>query len=60
MTWGELIRRLKAAGFKPGRKGDGSHVKMVHPDGREVWVSIHTKKDVGRLAHKILQDAGLK
>jgi predicted RNA binding protein YcfA (HicA-like mRNA interferase family) len=61
MTWGELIRRLKAAGFLEHRAGKGSHRKFVHPrDGREIRVSVHTKKDVGRLATRILRDAGLE
>ena len=61
MTWAELIRKLKAAGFVEDRGGKGSHYKLVNPKtGREVWVSVHTKKEVGRLAQRILIDAGLK
>jgi predicted RNA binding protein YcfA (HicA-like mRNA interferase family) len=61
MTWAEPIRRLRAAGFVEQRIGKGSHRKLVHPEtGKEVWVSIHTKKDVGRLARRILRDAGLE
>jgi predicted RNA binding protein YcfA (HicA-like mRNA interferase family) len=61
MTWAELLRRLKAAGFVEQRTGKGSHRKFVHPvTGKEIWVSIHTRKDVGRLAERILRDAGLK
>lgn len=60
MTWAELIRRLKAAGFVEQRVGKGSHLKLVHPrTGKEIWVSVHTKKDVGRLAKRMLKDAGL-
>ena len=51
MTWGELIRRLKAAGFVEQRTGKGSHRQFVHPD---------TKKEVGKgLAARILKEAGL-
>jgi predicted RNA binding protein YcfA (HicA-like mRNA interferase family) len=35
--------------------------KLVHPVTRkEVRVSMHTKKDVGRLARRILRAAGLE
>jgi predicted RNA binding protein YcfA (HicA-like mRNA interferase family) len=61
MTWAELIRRLRAAGFVEQRLGKGSHRKLVHPGtNKEIWVSVHTKKDVGRLARRILRDAGLE
>jgi predicted RNA binding protein YcfA (HicA-like mRNA interferase family) len=61
MTWAELIRRLRSAGFVEERIGKGSHRRFVHPvTKKEVWVSVHTKKDVGRLARRILKDAGLE
>ena len=60
MTWGEVIRRLKAAGFVELRQGKGSHVLYRHPDGREVWVAVHTKKDAGGLGNRILREAGVK
>ena len=54
------MRRLREAGFVEQRVGKGSHRKFVHPKtGKEVWVAIHTKKDAGRLAERILRDAGL-
>ena len=60
MTWGGLLRRLRKAGFVEQRIGRGSHRKFVHPKiGKEVWVAIHTKKDAGHLAERILRDAGL-
>ena len=60
MTWGELIRRLKKAGFVEQRTGKGSHRIFVHPDGRVITVAVHTKKDVGKgLEARILKDAGL-
>ena len=56
-----MIRRLRAAGFVEERIGKGSHRKLVHPvTTKEIWVSVHTKKDVGRLARRILKDAGLE
>jgi predicted RNA binding protein YcfA (HicA-like mRNA interferase family) len=44
MTWAELIRRLKAAGFVEQRTGKGSHRKLVHPT----------------TGARILKDAGLQ
>ena len=60
MTWGEVIRRLKAAGFVEVRRGKGSHLLFVHPTTRkEVWVAVHTKKDAGQLGNRILREAGI-
>lgn len=61
MTWGELIRRLKEAGFIELRHGKGSHLKLWSPaNGRVVIVSVHTKTEVGTgLAQRILKDAGI-
>ncbi len=61
MTWGELIRRLKAAGFVEQRRGKGSHRQFVHPGrGKVITVTVHTKKEVGTgLAQRILKEAGL-
>ena len=61
MTWGELIRRLKTAGFVEHRRGKGSHRLFVHPASQKViTVSVHTKQEVGTgLAHRILKEAGL-
>ena len=61
MTWAELIRRLKAAGFVEHRAGKGSHRQFVHPTTKKViTVSVHTKKEVGTgLAQRILKEAGL-
>ena len=61
MTWAELIRRLKAAGFAEHRTGKGSHRQFIHPATKKViTVSVHTKKEVGTgLAQRILKEAGL-
>ena len=61
MTWAELIRRLKAAGFVERRAGKGSHRQFIHPATKKViTVSMHTKKGVGTgLAQRILKEAGL-
>jgi predicted RNA binding protein YcfA (HicA-like mRNA interferase family) len=60
VTWGELIRRLNAAGFVEPRRDMGSHRQFAHPDnGRVVTVSVHTKKEVGTsLSRRILKEAG--
>ncbi|MDH4063709.1 MAG: type II toxin-antitoxin system HicA family toxin [Acidobacteriota bacterium] len=61
MTWAEVIRTLKAAGFVEARSGKGSHLLLKHPTtGKEVWVAVHTKKDAGRLGHRILREAGVE
>ena len=61
VTWGELIRRLRAAGFVEQGTGKGRHRQFVHPRTNQViTVSVHTKKEVGTgLAARILKDAGL-
>jgi predicted RNA binding protein YcfA (HicA-like mRNA interferase family) len=57
VTWGELIRRLQAAGFVEQRRGKGSPRQFVHPDnGRVITVSVYTKKEVGAgLARRMLK-----
>lgn len=61
MTWAEVIRKLKTAGFVEMRTGKGSHVLLKHPTtGREVWVAVRTKKDAGRLGNRILREAGVE
>ena len=61
VTWAEVIGKLKAAGFIEVRSGKGSHLLLKHPEtGKEVWVAVHTKKDAGRLGHRILREAGLQ
>jgi len=58
VTWAEVIRKLKAAGFVKVRAGRGS---LKHPTTRkEVWVAVHTKKDAGRLGNRILREAGVE
>jgi predicted RNA binding protein YcfA (HicA-like mRNA interferase family) len=60
VTWKEVIRKLKAAGFIEKRSGKGSHMLFVHPEsGKEVWVTVHGH-DAGRLGNRILRDAGVE
>ena len=55
----ELLRALKRAGFEKTRQR-GSHVRLLHPDGRVVTVPIHPGKEIGRgLLRKILRDTEL-
>lgn len=55
----EVIRVLENLGFKVVRQR-GSHVRLVHADGRVVTVPIHAQQDIGRgLLRKILRDADL-
>jgi predicted RNA binding protein YcfA (HicA-like mRNA interferase family) len=61
VTWAEVIRKLKAAGFIEVRSGKGSHLLLKHPiSGKEVWVAVHTKKGAGRLGNRILREAGVE
>ena len=61
MTWAEVLRKLKAAGFVEVRAAKGSHLLLRHPaSGKEVWVAVHTKKDAGGLGNRILREAGIK
>ena len=61
MTWGALIRLLKQHGWREEPTGKGSHLLLSHPTIRaEIWVSRHTKHDVGRgLARQIPKDGGI-
>ena len=60
VTWKEVIRKLRAAGFVERRTGKGSHLLFVHPkSGKEIWVTVHGH-DAGRLGNRILRDAGVE
>ena len=57
MSWKEVIRKLKAAGFVEKRTGKGAHKLFVNPaTGKEVWVTVH---GAGKLGSRILRDAGV-
>ena len=59
VTWGEVIRKLKAAGYAEAR-GKGSHRLFTHATtGKEIWIAVHTKKDAGQLGNRILREAGI-
>ena len=60
VTWGELIRKLKVAGFIEQRTGKGSRQFMNPTTKKVITVAVHTKREVGTgLAQRILKDAGL-
>jgi predicted RNA binding protein YcfA (HicA-like mRNA interferase family) len=60
VTWKDVIRRLKKAGFVEKRAGKGSHRLFVHPEsGKEIWVTVHGH-DAGKLGNRILRDAGVE
>ena len=57
--WGELLRKLKVAGFVEQRRGKGGHRQFIHPEsGRVITVGVHTKQAVGAgLARRILKES---
>ena len=60
MTWHEVIRQLKKAGFVEKRTGKGSHRLFVHPEtGKEIWVTVRGH-DAGNLGKRMLRDAGVE
>lgn len=61
MTWGEVIRKLKAAGYVEMRSGKGSHRLFKNAaSGKEIWIAVHTRKDAGQLGNRILREAGIQ
>ena len=61
MTWGEVIRKLKKAGYLEHRTGKGSHQHFIHPATRHViTVSVHTKQESGELGKRLLREAGIR
>lgn len=59
LTGQDVISVLEKIDFTVVRQR-GSHVRMEHPDGRAVTISVHAGKTIGKgLLHKILRDAEL-
>ena len=54
----EVLAKLKRAGFQIKRQS-GSHVILRHPDGRQTYVSIHTKDIPMGTLRAILKQANL-
>ena len=62
MTWGELERKIKKAGWKLDFHG-GEHDQYYHPNIPGVYLQIgrHKKKEVATgTCNAILKQAGLK
>ncbi|MBI4699574.1 MAG: type II toxin-antitoxin system HicA family toxin [Deltaproteobacteria bacterium] len=54
-----MCRLLEQVGFRRVRQR-GSHVYMVHADGRATVVPVHGPEDLGRgLIRRILRDSAL-
>lgn len=52
----DIVRALRSLGFSPVRQS-GSHIFMMHPDGRVTVVPQHGGEDIGRgLLRQILRD----
>jgi predicted RNA binding protein YcfA (HicA-like mRNA interferase family) len=51
-----ILAKLKRAGFIEKRRS-GSHVVLRHPDGRQTYVSVHTKEIPAGTLHSILKQA---
>jgi len=54
----EVLAKLLNAGFVEKRKA-GSHIVLRHPDGRQTYVSMHTKDVPTGTFRKILKQANL-
>ena len=55
----KLIQLLQKLGFEVSHQ-KGSHIRMVHEDGRKTTVPFHTGEKVGvGLLRKILRDVNL-
>ncbi|MBI4177500.1 MAG: type II toxin-antitoxin system HicA family toxin [Candidatus Aenigmarchaeota archaeon] len=50
----KLVKILEKIGFKPVRQ-DGSHLRLIHADGRATTVPIHPGKDINQ---PLLKDKG--
>lgn len=55
----DLIKILAKFGFQPVRQS-GSHVRLIHPDGRRTTVPTHPGDNVHQgLLKSILKDIGI-
>ncbi|MBI4167910.1 MAG: type II toxin-antitoxin system HicA family toxin [Candidatus Aenigmarchaeota archaeon] len=55
----KLIRILGKIGFRPVRQ-EGSHLRLIHPDGRSTTIPIHGAKDIDpNILGEILKQAKL-
>jgi predicted RNA binding protein YcfA (HicA-like mRNA interferase family) len=59
VTGREVVKALASAGFQQV-SSKGSHLKLVHPDGRRTVVPMHGGRDIPRgTVASILRQAGL-
>ena len=55
----DLIKLLGKVGFQPVRQS-GSHVRLMHADGRRTSIPVHSGDNVHQgLLKRILKDVGL-
>ena len=55
----KLVKILGKAGFKAVRQ-DGSHLRLIHPDGRATTIPMHMNKEINQpLLKEILKQAKL-
>ena len=52
----QLIKFLGKLGFVKG-KGKGSHIRLIHPDGRWTQVAVHPKPVPEGTLRKIIKEA---
>jgi len=51
----ELLRILEKLGFQQARQ-KGSHIRLIHPDGRKTTVPFHAGEEIGpHLLNKIIK-----
>ncbi|MBI3412570.1 MAG: type II toxin-antitoxin system HicA family toxin [Candidatus Aenigmarchaeota archaeon] len=59
MAASKLIKLLEKKGFRPVRH-EGSHLRLIHPNGRSTTVPIHGSKEIEPdLLNTILRQAGI-
>lgn len=55
----DLVKIFQKIGFEKVRQ-EGSHLRLLHPDGRRTTVPMHHGENVGKgLLRKILRDVNL-
>jgi len=54
----ELVRALLRAGFEKDHQ-KGSHLTLLHPDGRRTVVAMHPRDLPAGTLHAILKQAGV-
>jgi predicted RNA binding protein YcfA (HicA-like mRNA interferase family) len=62
VTWNELIRKIKAVGWKLDRQASDSHQIYRHPNySYPIIIAQHGSREVGTgLANDLLKKAGVK